>query len=69
MDPTSFISFEDDLLHFHRIEDLVGLHSSRERHDIVSHESGFSLAKIEVKHACFHRSFPENDAEIYPSKC
>lgn len=40
-----FISFEDDLLHFHRIEDLVGLHGSREGHDSFGHESDFSLAK------------------------
>lgn len=49
MDFTSFISFEDDLLDFHRIEELVGLRRARKGHDILGHESDTSLAKTEVK--------------------
>lgn len=58
-DTISFTGFEDDLLDFHRIEELVGLHRAREGHDILGHESDVSLAKQKsIKHAsagAFHK--------------
>ena len=39
MNAPSFISLENDLLHLHRIEDIISLDSLGQGHDLVRHES------------------------------